>query len=640
MLRNLFDRLAGSSAKARARADELIVSGRSHEDAGRLQEACDNYRQAVQVAPDLANAHLNLGIALAAMGDRDAAARAYEAVLRLDPGHAFGNYNYANLLFIQGDRLRAETRVREALKTRPEFAEAQVLLSNILDEAGDTAGALAALEAAIRLKPTYPGAHFNHALLLKKLGRLEEAKAAAALVVKLDPTNVEAYVLLDAILRHEGFVVEALETTRHALALAPDRWDLLSRELFSLNCDELVDAESVYRRHRAFGELIEQSVPARFEHSKAARRDQHRRLRIGYVSGDLYVHPVALFLIPVLERRDRAGFEVVCYSCGTHSDHITERIRGLSDKWVDGTGLTDAQLAETIHADGIDILFDLSGHTGVSKLAVFAQKPAPVQVTWLGYLNTTGLTRMDFRLCDVRTDPPETSSRHSERLFPLPWSQWGYQPFVHVENAAAAPFERNGYVTFGSFNQPGKISTSMCRRWAQVLGRVPGSRLLVAGVSSEAKRASIARVMEQEGIGADRFHFEPRMDLARYYELYNRVDLALDTYPYGGGTTTFDSLWMGVPVVTATGDLQVSRSGASILGPLGLHEWIAASVDRYVDVAAGRAQELDELARLRRSLRARLSESAFMDVKLFTRDFEAALRRMWTLESPRAPAST
>ena len=632
MLRALLKRLSGSSAKDRATADELIVSGRSNEDAGRLEEACECYRQAVQLAPDLAAGHLNLGIALAALGDGNAAARAYQAVLALDPGHAFGNYNFANLLYAQGDTSHAEARVGEALKSKPDFPEAQVLLSNILDEAGDTVGAVAALEAAIRLKPTYAGAYFNHALLLHKLGRLGEAKAAVDSAIMLDPANAQAHVLLDTLLRDEDFLVESLQATRRALALAPDRWDLRSRELFSLNFDEEIDAETLYRKHKAFGEMLERSMPARFAHVHAGSREQDRRLRIGYVSGDLYVHPVALFLIPLLEHRDRSAFEAVCYSCGTRSDHITEKIRGLSDKWVEAAGLTDAQLADAIHADGVDILVDLLGHSGGSRLAVFAQKPAPVQVAWLGYLNTTGLTRMDYRLCDARTDPPDTASRHTERLFPLPWSQWCYQPFLHVENAVAAPFVKNGYLTFGSFNQPGKISTAMCGRWAQVLDRVPGSRLLIAGVSSVAKRASISGVMEQAGINADRFHFEPRVDLAAYHELYNRVDLALDTYPYGGGTTTLDALWMGVPVLTATGDLPVSRSAASIMGALGLSQWIAADVDGYVEAAVGRAQQLDEIARLRRSLRPQLLASGFMDVQRFVGDFQAALRRMWTLE--------
>lgn len=632
MLRDLLKRVSGRSPKARAKADELVGSGRSHEDAGQLEQACECYRQAVQLAPDHASAHLNLGIALAALGDEKAAAGAYDVVLALDPGHAFGNYNFANLSFAQGDLSHAEARVRAALKSNPDFPEAQVLLSSILDEAGDTVGALSALQVAIHLKPTYAGAHFNHALLLHKLGRLAEARAAADSVIKLDTGNAEAHVLLDTILRDEGFLVESLEPIRRAIALAPDRWDLRSRELFSLNFDERTDAETLYRKHKVFGETLERTVAARFEGTHTASREPDRQLRIGYVSGDLCVHPAALFLIPVLEHRRREAFEVVCYSCGTRSDHITQRIRGLSDKWVDASGLTDAQLAERIHADGVDILVDLSGHSGGSRLAVFAQKPAPVQVTWLGYLNTTGLTRIDFRLCDVRTDPPETASRHTESLFPLPWSQWCYQPFIHVENAAAAPFEKNGCVTFGSFNQPGKISTAMCRRWAHILARVPESRLLIAGVSSEAKRAAIRGEMEQAGIDVNRFAFKPRVNLAGYYALYNRVDLALDTYPYGGGTTTFDALWMGVPVVTATGTLPVSRSGASILGPLGLDQWVAADVDRYVDVAVARAEELDEIARLRRSLRPQLSASGFMDAQRFVGDFEAALRRMWVLE--------
>lgn len=630
MLRDLFRRRDANTANDVPKADELIASGQVHEDAGRLEQACDCYRRAVQLAPDHVAGHLNLGIALAATGDLDAATRAYEAVLALDAGHAFGNYNFANLAYAQGDAEHAEALVRTALATRPDFPQAYVLLSNILDEAGDIAGAVAALDESLRLKPDYAGARFNQALLLYKAGRLGEARTAVESVVAVDPANVEAHVLLDTLLREEGFLVEALDVTRRALALAPDRWDLKSRELFSLGFDERTDARTVYLKHRAYGELLERAVPARFAHGPVASRERNRPLRIGFISGDLYVHPVALFLIPLLQHLDRTSLQTVCYSCGTRADHITQRIRGLSDQWVDAADLSDEELADTIHADGIDILLDLSGHTGASRLAVFAQKPAPTQATWLGYLNTTGLTRIDYRVCDERTDPPATASLHTERLLPLPWSQWCYQPFLEIEQAEAAPVEGNGHITFGSFNQPGKVSPAMCERWAQVLRMVPGSRLLIAGVSSEAKRDAIRGVMEQAGIDAGRFHFEPRVDLPGYYALFNRVDIALDTYPYGGGTTTFDALWMGVPVVTATGDLPVSRSAASIIGALGMEHWIAKDVGGYVETAVACARQPTEVARLRRSLRGQLAESGFMDAPRFARDFELAVRQMWT----------
>jgi predicted O-linked N-acetylglucosamine transferase (SPINDLY family) len=270
------------------------------------------------------------------------------------------------------------------------------------------------------------------------------------------------------------------------------------------------------------------------------------------------------------------------------------------------------------------------GHTGHAKPAVYCQRPAPVQVGWLGYLNTTGLSRMDFRLCDVRTDPPATSQRfHTERLVALPESQWCYQPMGEFAIGPVAPVERNGHVTFGSFNAAAKVTPATCRRWGEILLRVPESRLLIVDTKSARKRAAILAEITSVGVAADRVEFLGRIPLGEYLEQFNRVDITLDTFPYGGGTTTFDSLWMGVPVVATVGDTPVSRSAASLLAYFGLAEWIAPSVDDYVDTAVARACDRAALATLRRELRPRLAASPLTDIARFTRDLETAYRTMW-----------
>jgi predicted O-linked N-acetylglucosamine transferase (SPINDLY family) len=305
-------------------------------------------------------------------------------------------------------------------------------------------------------------------------------------------------------------------------------------------------------------------------------------------------------------------------------------LRDRSDHWLDAEAMSDSQLADAIHADAIDILVDLTGHTNLPRLGVFSQRPAPVQVTWLGYLNTTGLTRMDYRLCDRRTDPGESSQAlHTERLIALPESQWCYRPFLDSEVTPVAPVEKNGHVTFGSFNSALKISPAMCHRWAQVLARVPKSRLLIADLGSERKRAAIRLEMVSAGISEDRFEFVPRVFLDKYLELFSAVDVSLDSYPYGGGTTTLDALWMGVPVVTAVGATPVSRSAASILLALGLDEWVAPSIDDFVDVVVARASDHQAIAALRHSLRPRMKASPLTDEVRFVRDLETAYRNMW-----------
>jgi predicted O-linked N-acetylglucosamine transferase (SPINDLY family) len=338
-----------------------------------------------------------------------------------------------------------------------------------------------------------------------------------------------------------------------------------------------------------------------------------------------------VFLLPLLERLDRSRFEVVCYSTNAQHDHVTARIQGLADRWRDAQGWTDPQLAAAVHEDGIDVLVDLLGHCQPSRLPAFCERPAPLQVSWLGYLQTTGLTRMDYRLCDQRTDPEHLSAPlHTETLARLPHSQWCYRPFVDVPAAAVAPVERNGFITFGSFNSPAKVSDEMCARWGRILRSVPGSRLLLVGVSSQRKRDAMLAALLAAGIDAGRIRFAPRVDLHAYFGLYADVDIALDPYPYGGGTTTFDTLWMGVPLLAASGPYPVSRSAASILCGLDLADWVAPDIASYEDVAVARASDVSGIVQLRRTLRQRLAASAFMDEASYAAAFQSTLLQLWS----------
>ena len=638
MLKNLLNRiLPGSPASSgqppvvddTASSDRLIDEGNQLEDGGDPQRAEVLYRQAVDAAPRHARAHLNLGIVLAARGDNAGAGAAYEAVLAIDPHHPFGNYNFARLAYVREDLQRAETLLREALRAKPEFPQALVLLANVLDERGKTGAAIETADAALRLQPEDAGAWYNLGVMLRKERRLDEADAAAKRAFAIDGRS-DALRLMSVVLRDHGFMALSLEPLRAAIASEPERLGLLSEELLVLNFDEDVTAADLFARHVEFGRRLEQSVPARFRHSRA-NDEPARRLRIGYVSGDFYTHPVTMFMLPILERHDRAAFEIFCYSSGAKSDVATLRSRQLSDHWLEAKGLSDTQLADAIHADGIDILVDLTGHTQHSRLATFSQRPAPVQVAWLGYLNTTGLTRMDYRLCDRRTDPADISQPlHTEKLAWLPESQWCYRPFLNISPAPAAPCETNGYITFGSFNNAPKITDIMCRRWAQVLARTPGSRLRVADIASERKRAAIRAEFERQGVDAGRIDFAPRVSMAEYFKSFGLVDIALDTFPYGGGTTTLDALWMGVPVVAARGSTPVSRSAASVLALLGMDEWIAPSVEDQVELAVKRAADPQAVAALRRSLRQSLEASPLTDEARFVADLERLYRELWS----------
>jgi len=608
-----------------AGADALIAEGNALEDAGQLAPAEALYRQAVARAPGHARAHLNLGIALAAAGDEDGASAAYERVLAIDPAHPFGNYNYARLALMRGDLARAEALIAAAVRAKPDFAQALVVQSNVLDARGQAAAAIAALEAALRLRDDDAGAWYNLGTLLMRQARPDDAEPALRRALALDAGNVDSLALLARVQRDQGFAAAALDTIGPVVERRPQAWPDRSFELLLTLFADGLSQDEIFRRHARFGADLEQAVPARFRHAAAPAP---KRLRVGYVSADLVLHPVTFFLVPVLEQHDRAQVEVFCYSFGKTSDGVTERVRALSDHWRDVAALDDTQIADRIHADGIDVLVDLAGHTGVPRLGVFAQKPAPVQVSWVGYLGTTGLTRMDYRLCDGRTDPLALMQPyHTERLVHLPTSQWCYRPML-VEKIGEAPFERNGHLTFGSFNAALKLSDTVLQRWGQVLARLPGSRLLVANVNSGRKRAAVREALAREGVDGERVEFLARVPLNRYFDLYNGVDIALDSFPYGGGTTTLDALWMGVPVATAVGETSVSRSAASVLAQVGLDDWVAPSLDDFVGRLVERASDRDALRRLRRELRPRLQASPITDMPRFVRDLEAAFRAM------------
>jgi predicted O-linked N-acetylglucosamine transferase (SPINDLY family) len=523
----------------------------------------------------------------------------------------------------------AETALRRELAADPSSERAHAALFDLLQSRGDVAGALVHLEALLRKRPDWVEALYNYGCLLVRTGRGGEAESAFRRVIALDPRYERVYRMLGSLLHRAGRIQELLEMCRAARRHLPDAFDIESFELFGSNFVDEVAAEELSAKHRAFGARLEASVAERFS-PFANVRDLGRRLKIGYVSGDLSFHPVALFLHPLLERHDRAQFDVHCYSVGTTADEMTRRIRDASACWRDVRSLTEAQLAEAVHRDGIDILVDLSGHSGISRLGTFAQRPAPVQAGWLGYLNTTGLTRIQYRISDSCCDPPGlTEHLHTEKLVRLPHTQWCYRPFLDAEPAATRPHAADGRITFGVFTQPAKSTEAMRVVWQRLLAAVPDSQLVVAGIVDDRAGAALLEAFSHAGIARSRIDLLPFLPVRDYYRAFDRVDIALDTSPYSGGTTTCDALWMGVPVLTLAGERPASRSAASILTSLGLTEWIAVSPEDYLQRAIRFARDPSALAQLRRSLRGRMLASPLMQEERFARDIEAAYRTMW-----------
>lgn len=611
-------------------ADALIASGRRAEDAQRLGAACRRYRAAALVAPRHAAAHLNLGAALEAAGDSVGALHAYEAALAVEGGNPYANYNVGRLCFRRGDTDRAERLVRYALERRPEFPDALVMLALVLDSRKKYAESAASLEAALRLQPVSAGPWYNYGEVLWKLNRYDEAEIALRRCLELEPRFVPALHLLGNLLRSTSRLADALAAFAAARRLEPERFDLESVQLLTLSLGDALSAGELFARHRAFGERLEADVPLRLASPHAVAREPERRLRVAYLSCDFNRHPVAWFLLPLLERHDRARVESLCYFTGEKPDEVTLQVRAAADSWREAHALTDAALAQAIERDAVDVLVDLTGHSGALRLGVFARQPAPVQLSWLGYLHSTGLTRIGYRMTDARADPPGSSDRlHTEKLVRLPHCLWCFRPPYAADHAAEPPCRRNGHVTFGSFNHAPKLSATVRRLWAAILLRLPQSRLVLVGVPDGRAREGLLRDFVAAGIGAERLTILPRVSVGEYLQQFDAVDIALDSTPYGGGTTTFDALWMGVPVLTLAGERSASRSAASILGALGLEEWIAASDGEYLRLALAHAADPVRIAALRGSLRRRLRTSPLMDEVAFARDVEAAYRDLW-----------
>jgi protein O-GlcNAc transferase len=659
-----------------ASAAELVAAGNRAEGESRVREACDLYRRAIEADPAHAPGYLNLGGALEALGEPEGAADAYRALLGIDAANPHASYNLGRLRFAAGAAPEAERLLRDALRARPAFPEARLmlaialdaqgklehaaaeldsaqdfgglfiqagilrrlgrldaaaqvlrralalepdnldalaLLSQVLDAQGDHEGAARTLEAILRQRPQWAEALYNYGAALNKLMRAREAEDAFRRALDAQPGFVRAWRMLGGVLLAQGRIDEALALYREA----PRDAELESAELFALNAWGQMAEDELFARHADFGRRLEGAYPLRFVFSN--KREASKRLRIGYVSGDFAYHVVTLFMLPVLERHDRAAYEVFCYSTSPRMDEYTRKVASRADAWRPAAGLSPEQLADAIHADGIDILVDLAGHSGEPHLRVFAQRPAPVQATWLGYLNTTGLTRIDYRISDRHADPAD--GRHTEKLARLPHSQWCYRPFISVVASTPPPCARNGFITFGSFNQILKVSAASRQLWRRILDKVPGSRLVILGVPPGRAQDDLRRELPEATL-------VPYVSLQDYYAWYNKVDIALDTTPYSGGTTTFDALWMGVPVLTAPGERPSSRSAASILSSAGLGEWIASDADDYVERASQFSKQ-DVLANLRATLRARLQASPLMDEAGFTKDLENLLRQMW-----------
>lgn len=568
-------------------------------------------------------------------GETDAAGALYRDILSIDPNYADAHYLLGRIEQEAGRLDEALPHLRAALRANNREPAFHRSVGELFYQQGHWNEAVAYFANAAELKPQDPQLWTNLALSHQRLGQLGEASRYFQKALEVAETSPDAINNVAMSLKDRGRIDEAVEMFEKGLALAPGHRDLLDNYLYTLNFSTrhapaaVFEAHAAYDRHFGSG-TFEPLVRA------AVDRDPARRLRVGYFSPDLRSHPVAVFLEPVLREHDRTVVEVVCYHLHPWADQVTRRLQASADRWVDCRGLDDDTLAARIVEDHIDILVDLAGHTGNNRLPVLGRKPAPVQMTWLGYPGTTGLRTVEYKVTDALSDPPGAEALHCETLLRLPHRQWCFSaPDVAAEVMPLPALERNA-LRFGSFNHASKLNDETLRMWAELLRWLPGSSLLIWGVAEE-QAGEIRELMIGEGIEPERLELHDRSSFPAQLRLYQRVDIALDTYPYSGVTTTFNSLWMGVPVLTRTGGAVASRSTHAILDAVGLGDWTASAPEAWLACARRHAADLPALAALRDGLRARLQASALMDAPAFTRGLEAAYRQAWREHCEKAP---
>jgi predicted O-linked N-acetylglucosamine transferase (SPINDLY family) len=636
---------------------------------GRHEAAIARIERAIAAKPEMPAFHNNLGEALRALGRQREAQTAYDRALALDANFLEAIVNRAVLAGQRGEYERAEAELRRALALAPGRAEIHNNLAVVLRARDDRAAAEAQWRTAIDLKPDYLDALLN--LGASHLARLDGgALAIFERAQELAPDSIDAavglartYRLLDRTDRAEEILKQALERkpdSTYALAeyaglmMRLDRLGeaaaILERTADSIRADDPAGAMAL-EQQRLMGMLYLSEVDAATMRAEYARwneryaaplarqrrshgndRDPARRLRLGYVSGDFKEQVVSLYYFRgVMRAHDRRQFEVTLYANLARADAITRQLQLRADRWRDIRNLTSEAQANLIREDAIDVLVDLSGHSADNCLTAFAYRPAPVQVSWLGYPGTTGVAAIDWRISDAICDPPEEDALSAERVWRLPGFHC-FAPLRAAPSVAALPSADRRPFTFASFNNLMKVSNAAAGLFASALAAVPGSRLLLRGglKTDDSTRARITARIAAHGVDATRVSVlqttaEPEDALATYGE----IDLALDTFPYSGTTTTLDALWMGVPVVTLAGDRHSARVSASLMSQIGLPEFVARTPDEFVAIAAAWATRKTELAALRASLRARLQESRLLDFQRFTRELEDAYRGMW-----------
>lgn len=605
-----------------ARAQMLVQTGKHAEALDLLEKFCRKDKRN-------AEAWFMRGTLLAKSGRFDEAVHCLQRAIRLRPNHALCYFNLGNVLTSQGKFAVAAEMFSKALSLGPRQPEILRALARAEINSGRPKQAIPAYREFLQFSPGNPDVLGNLAACYFHTGELDEAVKTykLALDVRRDVRYIDG---LGAALCQQGRLKEAIDVQREAIQLQPDNANCYSNLLLNLNYLPDLPAETLYREHCEWSR--KRQIKKVDLSQRTVSADPDRRLRVAYVSSDFRKHSVSYFFAPLLQHHNAELVETWCYATSPQSDETTIRLKGMADHWRDISGLDDAKAIDQIRSDNIDILVDLAGHTAGNRLTIFSAKPAPLQLTWLGYPTTTGLPEIDYRLTDMIADPPGQGRFYSEKLFRLPGCFLCYEPFDGSPAVAPSPIYENGFATFGSFNNLAKINDRVISTWAMLLNSVPGSRLLIKNPSltDSATTERYLSLFVQHGVSEDRIDL---LGLApsteEHLDTYKRIDIALDTFPYNGTTTTCEALHMGVPVVALAGNAHAARVSSSLLSVLDLEELIASTLEDYISIAVELAGDKVRLSEYRETLGSRMAGSSLNNGRAFADNMEQAYRTMW-----------
>lgn len=592
------------------------------------REAAQCFVEALKREPDSRAARFGVGVALLDLGDLQGARRAFNAVVAVSPGHAAAHFNLGFIAFRLGESGEAERHFVASLAKRPDHVPTLVHLGILAMRFGRFDEAISHLTAALSRQPDQPAIRGRLGAALLAVGRVVEAvplMQAADAGGGGDPFLTNQFALA---LHTLGDHDEAIAALRKCLSARPDAAGLHSNLLVMMHFSERETPESIYAEHLDWAQRHAVDLPAVVAHPND--RDLDRMLQIGLVTPHVTAGPVPTVLTSLLLHHDRGAVAYTLYANSDGADATTDRLQSLVSRVRRVRQLSDEELAAQVRSDGIDILIDLAGHTGGDRLLAFARKPAPVQVSWLDYFDTTGLPAMDYVLTDPTSTPAGGPQRFVEQLLRMPVTRLCFTLPEGAPDVASLPALRCGHLTFGSFNRYSKITPPVVELWSRLLNTLPGSRLILkASEFQDPGIVDLARTRFAAHVDLRRLEFRGRSPYREMLAEYADVDIALDTFPHNGGATTMDALAMGVPVLTRAGDTMISRQSAAMLHACGLGGFVADTADQFIAIAARWNSDLAGLATLRNGMRARIADSTLTDGRRFARDFEAVMRQAW-----------